>query len=76
MYYQIFKFSVTKYIQLLSTDNGSNLVKAIKIISSENGEYEAIEFDKHDDEETWGENSNKIELVIEDEEFTQGLNDF
>lgn len=45
-------------IYIITTDNGSNLLKAIKIISSENGEYEAIEIEKEPDhDKLWGQNA-------------------
>ncbi|XP_018574395.1 uncharacterized protein LOC108913338 [Anoplophora glabripennis] len=49
-------------IYTITTDNGTNLLKAVKVIASENGDYEVIEneSDESGDEEV-------IEIVIEDE---------
>ncbi|CAG9820729.1 unnamed protein product [Phaedon cochleariae] len=57
-------------IYSITTDNGSNLLKAIKIIASEIGEYDVIENEvDNDDQDEFSEN---IEIVVEDDSDMEG----
>ncbi|CAH1106961.1 unnamed protein product [Psylliodes chrysocephalus] len=58
-----------KEIRSQHTDNGSNLLKAIKVIASENGDYEVIEINdiEFKSDEDWGENLGNIEVIVEDD---------
>lgn len=53
-------------IYSITTDNGTNMLKAINIIASENGEYEVLEAETDFSGECeWGENLNNVKIVVE-----------